>query len=59
MNDGVIESIVAEFRRLGVQKVAPAHCTGAKAVSLFAAEYGDDFVEAGAGRVIGVPASQD
>jgi 7,8-dihydropterin-6-yl-methyl-4-(beta-D-ribofuranosyl)aminobenzene 5'-phosphate synthase len=46
--------IVAGFRELGVRQVAPTHCTGDTATAAFAWEYGDDLVEAGAGRVIEV-----
>jgi len=49
-----IEGIIAEFRRLGVQKVAPCHCTGKRAMQMFAAEYGDDFIEAGVGLVLDI-----
>lgn len=51
---GRIESIIAEFRRLGVQKVAPCHCTGSRARELFAADYGEDFIKAGVGLVLGI-----
>jgi 7,8-dihydropterin-6-yl-methyl-4-(beta-D-ribofuranosyl)aminobenzene 5'-phosphate synthase len=47
-----IEAIVQSFRRLGVLHVAPSHCTGDQAIEAFRHEYGDDFIEAGAGRVI-------
>jgi 7,8-dihydropterin-6-yl-methyl-4-(beta-D-ribofuranosyl)aminobenzene 5'-phosphate synthase len=47
-----VKGIIAEFRRLGVQKVAPCHCTGNRAMEMFAAEYGDDFVEIGVGKVL-------
>ncbi|KPK89821.1 MAG: hypothetical protein AMJ88_17060 [Anaerolineae bacterium SM23_ 63] len=47
-----IESIIEDFRSLGVKKVGPSHCTGEVAISMFADEYGDDFLEAGVGRVI-------
>jgi 7,8-dihydropterin-6-yl-methyl-4-(beta-D-ribofuranosyl)aminobenzene 5'-phosphate synthase len=47
-----IEGIISEFRRLGVRKVAPCHCTGEQAIRLFLQEYGDDFFQCGAGRVI-------
>lgn len=47
-----LESIVADFRRLGVQKASPTHCTGDEAIALFRAEYKGDFIQAGAGRVI-------
>jgi len=49
-----IESIIAEFRRLGVQKVAPAHCTGDRARQVFADEFGEDFIPVGVGLVITV-----
>ena len=50
--EGEIRSLLADLRRLGVRRVAPTHCTGEKAVALFAAEYGDDFIESGVGKVI-------
>jgi 7,8-dihydropterin-6-yl-methyl-4-(beta-D-ribofuranosyl)aminobenzene 5'-phosphate synthase len=53
-SDAEISAILAEFRRLGVEKVAPCHCTGERAISRFAAEYGEDFIQAGVGRVITV-----
>jgi 7,8-dihydropterin-6-yl-methyl-4-(beta-D-ribofuranosyl)aminobenzene 5'-phosphate synthase len=52
-----LRALTAEFRRLGVEKVAPTHCTGDSAIELFAAEYGEDFVRAGAGLVIDMEAS--
>lgn len=47
-----LESIVADFRRLGVRKVTPTHCTGDEAIAAFRDEYGDDYIQGGAGRVI-------
>jgi 7,8-dihydropterin-6-yl-methyl-4-(beta-D-ribofuranosyl)aminobenzene 5'-phosphate synthase len=47
-----ISAILADFRRLGVQNVAPSHCTGDRAISMFAAEYGDHFLRTGAGSVL-------
>jgi 7,8-dihydropterin-6-yl-methyl-4-(beta-D-ribofuranosyl)aminobenzene 5'-phosphate synthase len=47
-----ITSILEQFRRLGVQKVAPSHCTGDVAIRMFREEYGDDFIESGVGCVI-------
>jgi 7,8-dihydropterin-6-yl-methyl-4-(beta-D-ribofuranosyl)aminobenzene 5'-phosphate synthase len=47
-----IAAILREFRRLGVQKVAPSHCTGDLAIAMFAAEYGDDFLRTGAGSIV-------
>jgi 7,8-dihydropterin-6-yl-methyl-4-(beta-D-ribofuranosyl)aminobenzene 5'-phosphate synthase len=47
-----ITSILEAFRRMGVQKVAPSHCTGDKAIRMFREEFGDDFIESGVGCVI-------
>jgi 7,8-dihydropterin-6-yl-methyl-4-(beta-D-ribofuranosyl)aminobenzene 5'-phosphate synthase len=47
-----IETIIADFQRLGVKKVAPTHCTGAQAITMFKSAYGDDFIQAGVGRKI-------
>jgi 7,8-dihydropterin-6-yl-methyl-4-(beta-D-ribofuranosyl)aminobenzene 5'-phosphate synthase len=47
-----VKGIIADFRRLGVQKVAPCHCTGKQAMKMFTAEYGDDFIETGVGKVL-------
>lgn len=46
-----IEEIIATFRDLKVQKVAPSHCTGDQATNAFRETYGQDFMESGAGKV--------
>jgi len=46
---GRVGEILAEFRRLGVQQVAPCHCTGDQARELFREAYGQDFYACGAG----------
>ncbi|MBN1440267.1 MAG: MBL fold metallo-hydrolase [Anaerolineales bacterium] len=52
MSDAQIAAILADFRRLGVQKVAPSHCTGERAIAMFAEEYGEDFLATGAGSIL-------
>ncbi len=47
-----INAILEDFQRLGVQQVAPCHCTGELAIHMFAEEYGDDFIPVGVGSVI-------
>lgn len=47
-----IDAILTDFRRLEVEQVAPCHCTGDQAIAMFAAEYGEDFIQAGVGRRI-------
>lgn len=49
-----VKDVIADFRRLEVQKVAPCHCTGNRAIEMFAAEYGEDFIEAGVGMVLDI-----
>lgn len=47
-------AVLDEFRRLGVERVAPCHCTGGSAIEMFATEYGEGFIRAGVGLVISV-----
>jgi 7,8-dihydropterin-6-yl-methyl-4-(beta-D-ribofuranosyl)aminobenzene 5'-phosphate synthase len=49
-----IEAIISEFRDLGVQNVAPCHCTGDQARQMFADAFGDAYSPAGAGWTITV-----
>jgi len=49
-----VKAIIAGFRQLGVQRVAPCHCTGDRAIRVFAGEYGLDFVENGVGMVLDI-----
>jgi 7,8-dihydropterin-6-yl-methyl-4-(beta-D-ribofuranosyl)aminobenzene 5'-phosphate synthase len=49
---GQIEGVIDGFRHLGVQTVAPCHCTGDRARQLLAESFGSDYVVAGVGRVI-------
>jgi len=44
-----IAGIVEDFQQLGVQKVAPCHCSGDVARRLFKEAYGEDFTLAGVG----------
>ena len=48
------ETAVKGLRTLGVEKVAPSHCTGDQVIELFRKEYGDDFLEYGVGAIIHV-----
>ncbi len=47
-----IESIIDEFRSLGVRRVVPSHCTGELAISLFAEAYGEYYLVGGVGRAL-------
>ncbi len=52
-----IASIISDFRALGVQRVAPCHCTGEQAMRAFAAAYGADFRQTGVGCVLTLQAA--
>jgi 7,8-dihydropterin-6-yl-methyl-4-(beta-D-ribofuranosyl)aminobenzene 5'-phosphate synthase len=47
-----ITEIAQAFKRLGVEKVAPSHCTGDKAIGYFKENYGVSFVSSGVGKII-------
>lgn len=54
MSDSVesIGDTLSRLQELGVRHVAPSHCTGKEAIQQFAAAFGNQFIQSGAGRVI-------
>jgi len=50
-----ITSIIEDFEELGVEKVAPCHCSGDQARSLFKEHFGLNYIESGVGKKIRVP----
>jgi len=53
--DAVVNEIIGEFKRLGVEKVGASNCTGDSAIALFQAAYGKNYIPMGVGQVIQVP----
>jgi 7,8-dihydropterin-6-yl-methyl-4-(beta-D-ribofuranosyl)aminobenzene 5'-phosphate synthase len=49
---GKVEKIISALRELGVRHVAPCHCTGDKARALFEEDFGKNYIDIGAGKVI-------
>lgn len=47
-----IQGIIEKLRQLGVEKIAPNHCTGERATEMFRKEWGKDFIDAGCGAII-------
>jgi 7,8-dihydropterin-6-yl-methyl-4-(beta-D-ribofuranosyl)aminobenzene 5'-phosphate synthase len=47
-----IRKIVTNIKELGVHYIGPCHCSGDLARNLFRKEFGNNYVEVGAGRVI-------
>jgi 7,8-dihydropterin-6-yl-methyl-4-(beta-D-ribofuranosyl)aminobenzene 5'-phosphate synthase len=50
-----IQSVVEGFRQLGVRKIAPCHCSGDETRKQFREEYGEDYIDSGAGKIITLP----
>jgi 7,8-dihydropterin-6-yl-methyl-4-(beta-D-ribofuranosyl)aminobenzene 5'-phosphate synthase len=50
-----VKRIIADFRKLGVTWVGPAHCTGDEALRLFREAYRDHFIAGGVGTVVNAP----
>jgi 7,8-dihydropterin-6-yl-methyl-4-(beta-D-ribofuranosyl)aminobenzene 5'-phosphate synthase len=51
-SEAEIDSIMKDFRRMGVEQVGPCHCTGDLAAAMFATEYGMNFIQTGVGKII-------
>jgi len=49
-SEAAIEGVVEGLRQLGVQRVAPCHCSGDRARGAFQKVYGENFILAGVGR---------
>lgn len=47
-----IQAVIADLQAMGVEKVAPSHCSGALAIQMFKNSFGEDFISSGAGGVI-------
>jgi len=47
-----VEAIIEDFVALGVEKVAPWHCSGDRARSLFQEHFGPSYIECGVGREV-------
>jgi 7,8-dihydropterin-6-yl-methyl-4-(beta-D-ribofuranosyl)aminobenzene 5'-phosphate synthase len=48
-SEATVDGIVDDFQRLGVQRVAPCHCSGETARRLFEQAYGEGFTLVGVG----------
>jgi len=50
-----IESVIDSFQQMGVERVAPCHCSGDRARGLFRDHYGEGYIECGVGRRVRLP----
>jgi 7,8-dihydropterin-6-yl-methyl-4-(beta-D-ribofuranosyl)aminobenzene 5'-phosphate synthase len=53
--DAEVQTIIAAFKELGVERCGATHCTGDRPIALFQAAFGDRYQPVGTGRVIEVP----
>jgi 7,8-dihydropterin-6-yl-methyl-4-(beta-D-ribofuranosyl)aminobenzene 5'-phosphate synthase len=51
---GAIQAAIDDLLGLGVEMVAPCHCTGDKARRLFQERFGENYIDVGAGREIDI-----
>ncbi len=51
-SDAQLKKIISQFKELGVRYAAPCHCSGDRAIELFAQEYGEHFIQIGVGRTV-------
>jgi 7,8-dihydropterin-6-yl-methyl-4-(beta-D-ribofuranosyl)aminobenzene 5'-phosphate synthase len=47
-----VEDVIAELKRSGVQRAAPGHCTGDRAIEQFRTAFSTGFIPIGAGAVL-------
>ncbi len=52
LSESALGELIKEFRELGVEKVAPSHCSGEETIKLFQEEYREDFIANGVGKEI-------
>lgn len=50
--DAELKDVAAAFREMGVRYVGACHCSGERARELFAAEFGEWWVEVGVGKIV-------
>jgi len=55
MTSEQIQEVIRALKKLGVKKVAPSHCTGERAMSMFRDAWGENFLQGGTGAMIEVP----
>ena len=49
-----VKGIIKELEELGVEKIAPSHCTGGRPIELFREAWGENFLDLGCGAVFEV-----
>ena len=50
--DNELDKIIGEFRKCGIEKVGPCHCSGERCRERFSSNYKENFIDVGTGTVI-------
>lgn len=53
-SDSQLRDIIRDFKNLGVEKVAPCHCSGNRCRELFENQYQNNYIENGVGKIINI-----
>lgn len=51
-SESEVKKIIKELKQIGVEKIAPSHCTGGRAIELFREAWEKDFFDLGCGAVL-------
>ncbi len=54
-SDDQVKRVIKELKKMGVEKIAPSHCTGQSAIYLFRKAWGKDFIDGGCGAMLSIP----
>ncbi len=51
-SDAQLKKIIEQFRKFGVEKVGPCHCSGERCRKLFLDAYKENFIDVGVGKIL-------
>ena len=50
--DEEVEEVIGQLKGLGVQRIAPSHCTGERPIEMFREAWGENFIDLGCGDTV-------
>ena len=54
-----VKEIISRLKALGVEKVAPSHCTGGRPIELFKEAWQEDFIDLGCGAKVSIGSNDE
>lgn len=58
-SDAELKTILQQFRKIGVKKAGPCHCSGDRCRELFSEDYQKDYIEIGVGKIIRIDSNPE